>query len=57
VVRSRVYKLLSLNPGSYSDAPREGIRRIIEEETKVARPIEAPLDTSQIDYIRMGTTG
>lgn len=27
----RVLKLLSVDPANYSDAPREGIRRIIEE--------------------------
>ncbi|CAK8682455.1 unnamed protein product [Clavelina lepadiformis] len=35
-----VMKLLSVDPQNYSDAPREGIRRIMEE----------------IDFIRMGTT-
>lgn len=27
----RVLKLLSVDPANYSDAPREGIRRIIQE--------------------------
>lgn len=27
----RVMKLLSVDPDNYSDAPREGIRRILEE--------------------------
>lgn len=27
----RVMKLLSVDPSNYSDAPREGIRRILEE--------------------------
>lgn len=31
----RLLKLLSDDPSNYSDAPREGIRRIIEEVTFV----------------------
>ncbi|CAM9646574.1 unnamed protein product, partial [Discosporangium mesarthrocarpum] len=52
----RVLKLLSEDPENYQDAPREGVRRILEEETGVAHPRDVPLDTSRIDYIRMGTT-
>ena len=29
--REKVMKLLSVDPANYSDAPREGIRRIMEE--------------------------
>ena len=29
--RTRVLKLLSEDPANYADAPREGIRRILEE--------------------------
>lgn len=29
----RVMKLLSVDPGNYEDAPREGIRRILEQVT------------------------
>ena len=29
--REKVTKLLSVDPSNYSDAPREGIRRILEE--------------------------
>lgn len=51
----RVIKLLSENPEHYDDAPREGIRRILEEETgRLVSPQD--IDTSQIEWIRMGTT-
>lgn len=53
---SKVLKLLSEDPSNYSDAPTEGIRRILEEETGVAYPRNVPINTSLIDYIRMGTT-
>ncbi|MBN2331744.1 MAG: hydantoinase B/oxoprolinase family protein [Deltaproteobacteria bacterium] len=50
-----VLKLLSENPQHYDDAPREGIRRIIEAAT--GSPLaadEIPVDS--IEWIRMGTT-
>ncbi|XP_043474758.1 5-oxoprolinase [Leptopilina heterotoma] len=50
----RVMKLLSVDPLNYSDAPREGIRRILEQETGTQMPYE--VDTSKIEWIRMGTT-
>lgn len=49
-------KLLSEDPGNYSDAPREGIRRVLEEVTGMEHPRDRPLDTSRITSIRMGTT-
>ena len=52
----RVMKLLSVDPANYPDAPREGIRRILESETGVKMPPEKPIDTSLIEWIRMGTT-
>ncbi|XP_053104101.1 5-oxoprolinase isoform X2 [Hemicordylus capensis] len=52
----RVLKLLSDDPGNYGDAPTEGIRRILEQECGVPFPKEQPLDTSRIEWIRMGTT-
>ncbi|XP_068094216.1 5-oxoprolinase [Hyperolius riggenbachi] len=52
----RVMKLLSEDPANYRDAPTEGIRRILEEETGSAFPRDHPLDTRQIEWIRMGTT-
>ncbi|XP_041454379.1 5-oxoprolinase-like isoform X2 [Lytechinus variegatus] len=51
-----VMKLLSVDPANYSDAPMEGIRRILEQETGISMPQGQPLDTSIIDWIRMGTT-
>lgn len=32
--KERVLKLLSVDPANYSDAPREGIRRILEEVSR-----------------------
>ena len=52
----RVLKLLSEDPGNYKDAPREGIRRILEDLTGKDHPRDKPLDTSNIASIRMGTT-
>ncbi|KND02450.1 5-oxoprolinase [Spizellomyces punctatus DAOM BR117] len=51
-----VVKLLSVDPQNYQDAPREGIRRILEIATGKPHPRNVPVDTSQIDLIRMGTT-
>jgi len=51
-----VCKLLSEDPVNYADAPTEGIRRLLEQETGVAHPRGSPLDTSRIKEIRMGTT-
>ncbi|KAF4750019.1 hypothetical protein FOZ62_007481 [Perkinsus olseni] len=51
-----VRKLLSEDPDNYSDAPREGIRRILQEFTAEAHPPEKPVDCSKIESIRMGTT-
>lgn len=33
----RVMKLLSVDPANYEDAPREGIRRILEQVLKTLR--------------------
>ena len=52
----RVMKLLSEDPANYPDAPREGIRRILQSETGLAMPPEEPIDTGLIQWIRMGTT-
>lgn len=51
----RVIKLLSEDPQNYPDAPREGIRRILEEVTGKPVP-KAQFDAGQIEWIRMGTT-
>uniref|UniRef100_A0A8C0GYP2 5-oxoprolinase, ATP-hydrolysing n=1 Tax=Chelonoidis abingdonii TaxID=106734 RepID=A0A8C0GYP2_CHEAB len=55
--RVRVMKLLSENPASYRDAPTEGIRRVLfPQECGTPFPPDHPLDASQIEWIRMGTT-
>uniref|UniRef100_A0A8C7SLX5 5-oxoprolinase, ATP-hydrolysing n=1 Tax=Oncorhynchus mykiss TaxID=8022 RepID=A0A8C7SLX5_ONCMY len=54
--RERVLKLLSHDPQNYKDAPTEGIRRVLAEETGQAFPREQPVETSLIGWIRMGTT-
>ncbi|TPX54022.1 hypothetical protein PhCBS80983_g06072 [Powellomyces hirtus] len=51
-----IVKLLSVDPQSYDDAPREGIRRILEQVTGEPHPRNVPVDTSRIELIRMGTT-
>lgn len=53
---SRVLKLLSEDPSNYKDAPTEGIRQVLEEA--LGRPMlrEAKIDSSKIEFIRMGTT-
>ena len=51
----RVVKLLSEDPQNYADAPREGIRRILQEV--LGRPIDkAVFNADAIEWIRMGTT-
>ncbi|KAJ1955068.1 hypothetical protein EC988_002085, partial [Linderina pennispora] len=54
--RTVVIKLLSEDPAHYPDAPREGIRRILELATGQPHPRNTPLDTSNLESIRMGTT-
>ncbi|CAM9021951.1 unnamed protein product [Wickerhamomyces anomalus] len=51
-----IIKLLSVDPNNYPDAPLEGIRRLMEIFTKKTIPRGEPLDTSQVESIRMGTT-
>ena len=51
----RVVKLLSEDPDNYDDAPREGIRRILEDVT--SQPFNPKgFDSDLIEWIRMGTT-
>ncbi|XP_074027343.1 5-oxoprolinase isoform X2 [Leptinotarsa decemlineata] len=52
----RVLKLLSEDPQHYDDAPTEGIRRILQEETGNALASDGNVDSSLIEWIRMGTT-
>jgi len=53
--RTTVLKLLSDDPINYPDAPREGIRRILEQEQGTPLPAEQ-LRAESISSIRMGTT-
>ncbi|KAL6260479.1 hypothetical protein P5V15_008004 [Pogonomyrmex californicus] len=50
----RVMKLLSVDPNNYNDAPTEGIRRILAEETGIK--MNGIVNSSNIGWIRMGTT-
>jgi len=50
-----VEKLLSEDPANYSDAPREGIRRLLKKVMGIDSPKEA-VHTSAVEWIRMGTT-
>ena len=51
--KCRVVKLLSEDPSNYADAPTEGIRRILEQETGIPHPKSELVDTKRIDFIRM----
>ncbi len=51
-----IIKLLSVDPANYPDAPLEGIRRLMQIFLKKKIPRNEPLDTTDIEYIRMGTT-
>ncbi|XP_045523846.1 5-oxoprolinase isoform X2 [Pieris brassicae] len=52
----RVMKLLSVDPQNYDDAPREAIRRILQEETGNALDKDGKVNATLIESIRMGTT-
>uniref|UniRef100_A0A1A9WNB0 5-oxoprolinase n=1 Tax=Glossina brevipalpis TaxID=37001 RepID=A0A1A9WNB0_9MUSC len=54
--RVHTLKLLSEDPLRYNDAPREGIKRILQKETGKLIGDEDLIDTSKIGWIRMGTT-
>ncbi|WWC69115.1 uncharacterized protein I206_103051 [Kwoniella pini CBS 10737] len=53
---NHLVKLLSVDPSNYPDAPREGVRRVLEWFTGEKIPRDQPIDTSRIEYLRMGTT-
>ncbi|WVQ85372.1 hypothetical protein IAT38_007537 [Cryptococcus sp. DSM 104549] len=53
---NHLVKLLSVDPQNYPDAPREGVRRVLEWFTGEKIPRDQPIDTSAIEYLRMGTT-
>ncbi|KAK1311587.1 5-oxoprolinase [Acorus calamus] len=54
----RSLKLLSVDPSNYSDAPVEGIRRILNDHSVATAPIgrSSKIPTSRIEWVRMGTT-
>lgn len=49
-------KLLSVDPSNYEDAPTEGIRRVLEKATGKTIPKGEPIDLSEVESVRMGTT-
>ncbi|CDF34748.1 5-oxo-L-prolinase [Chondrus crispus] len=51
-----VLKLLSVDPANYPDAPTEAIRRVLQLATKARISRHEPLNSSHIQWIRMGTT-
>lgn len=51
-----VFKLLSEDPGNYSDAPTEGVRLVLERLTGQKIEKGRRLDGKLIEWIRMGTT-
>ncbi|RDW77634.1 hypothetical protein BP6252_05687 [Coleophoma cylindrospora] len=51
-----VFKLLSVDPSNYADATIEGIRRVLCHAQGVEIPRGVPLDTRDVEVIRMGTT-
>ncbi|KAG0674753.1 hypothetical protein C6P40_001981 [Pichia californica] len=51
-----VIKLLSVDPQNYSDSNLEGIRRLLEKLTGEKQERGISLDTSKIEYLRLGTT-
>ncbi|XP_058056200.1 5-oxoprolinase [Anopheles bellator] len=52
----RTLKLLSVDPANYADAPTEGIRRVLQQETGRALTPNGLIDTELIGWVRMGTT-
>lgn len=51
-----VIKLLSVDPQNYTDSNLEGIRRLLEKLTGEKQERGISLDTSKIEYLRLGTT-
>ncbi|KAG7087286.1 hypothetical protein E1B28_013264 [Marasmius oreades] len=51
-----IVKLLSQDPANYTDAPTEGIRRILEQITGESIPRGQVLETDKMEYIRLSTT-
>ncbi|WRT67483.1 uncharacterized protein IL334_004455 [Kwoniella shivajii] len=53
---NHLVKLLSVDPSNYEDAPREGVRRVLEWFTGTQIPRSEPIGLDPIEYLRMGTT-
>lgn len=51
-----VFKVLSVDPLNYKDAPTEGIRRVLERALNTIIPRSQKLKVDSISSIRMGTT-
>lgn len=51
-----VFKLLSVDPSNYKDAPTEGIRRVLERAQNIKISKNEKLGLELIESIRMGTT-
>ncbi|PYH69519.1 5-oxoprolinase [Aspergillus vadensis CBS 113365] len=51
-----VFKLLSVDPANYDDAPTEGIRRVLSTYYGKEIPRSHPLPKADLEFIRMGTT-
>jgi 5-oxoprolinase (ATP-hydrolysing) len=51
-----IFKLLSVDPSNYRDAPTEGIRRVLEHFRQQPLPKEGAIDLYDVESIRMGTT-
>lgn len=52
-----VIKILSVDPSHYADAPTEGVRRVLElANDGEPYPRGKPIDLSQVEVLRMGTT-
>lgn len=51
-----MFKLLSVDPRNYKDAPTEGIRRALERFRGAVLPRDQLIDAHDIESIRMGTT-
>lgn len=51
-----VVKLLSHDPNNYKDAPREAVRRIVEQYRGTTLKREDKIETSDVEYIRLSTT-
>ncbi|KAF7516971.1 hypothetical protein G7054_g13964 [Neopestalotiopsis clavispora] len=51
-----IFKLLSVDPANYQDAPTEGIRRVLEIVEGRKIPVGEKLDGTRIASCRLGTT-